>query len=119
MNKLKLARKLVLVSYFCLLFLSMAWVTVFSTNPRLPVSIMLLIYTGPLLLPMKGLLAGGIKTHTWTCMLVLLYFIHGIVEAWSSPAERWLALSELGLSIVLFFSCFYFVLLSKKNHNES
>ncbi len=85
----------------------------------MPISLMLLVFVGPLLLTLRGLLHGRTSTHVWTSMLVLLYFMHGIVEAWASPAERWLAVSEVILSIMLFTGCFYFVQLSKKRAGQS
>lgn len=75
----------------------------------MPVSMLLLVFIGPLLLPLRGLLAGKPRAHTWMTFLTLLYFTHGVVEAWASPEERILAIIEVLLSILLFISCFYYV----------
>jgi uncharacterized membrane protein len=119
MSALNMARMTTLFAYFGLFTLTLLWVTVFSPSPRLPVSLMLLVFVGPLLLPLRGLLHARASTHVWTSMLVLLYFIHGIVEAWASPTERWLAMTEVLLSIALFAGCFYYVQLSKQQNNNS
>ncbi len=108
MQALKFARLATLLGYFGLFILILLWVIVFSPSPRMPVSLILIVFIGPLLLPLRGLLYGKISAHVWTSMLVLLYFIHGVVEAWASPAERWLAVTEILLSDVfadVFTSC--------------
>jgi len=43
--------------------------------------------------PRRGLLLAGIAS--------LLYFCHGVAEAYSTPAERWLGLTELLLTILV------------------
>lgn len=116
MQAITLSRYLTLLAYFGLLLLTMLWVSVFSPSPRLPVSIMLLVFAGPLLLPLRGLLYGKTFTHTWTTFLALLYFVHGVVEAWASPTERNLALIEVVLSILLFCGCFFYVRFSHKQN---
>ena len=37
----------------------------------------------------------------WSGVAALVYFCHGIAEAWTLPAERWLALAEAGLSVAV------------------
>ena len=37
----------------------------------------------------------------WVGILSLFYFCHGVAEAWSSPGERWLALIEVLLTLLL------------------
>jgi uncharacterized membrane protein len=43
--------------------------------------------------PRRGLLLAGI--------VCLFYFSHGVAEAYSAPAERWLALAEVMLSTAI------------------
>ena len=31
----------------------------------------------------------------------VFYFCHGVAEGWSSPSERWLALVEIALTLLL------------------
>ncbi|SHG72572.1 DUF2069 domain-containing protein [Pollutimonas bauzanensis] len=40
----------------------------------------------PLLLPLRGVLKGQLYTLQWAAMLILLYFMEGVVRAWSDPA---------------------------------
>jgi uncharacterized membrane protein len=41
---------------------------------------------------------------TWAGIMALLYFCHGVAEAWATPAERLPALAETALSVLLVFS---------------
>ncbi len=113
MQPLRIARLATLFGYFGLFALTLLWVTVLSPSPRISTSVMLIIFVGPLLLPLRGLLHGRATTHIWTSFLVLLYFMHGVVESWANPAERWLALIEVVLSILLFTGCYFYVQLTK------
>lgn len=55
----------------------------------------------PLLLPLKGLLRGSLRSMTWAGYLVMLYLIIGIVEAWANPPQRVPALAQ-----VILVACF-------------
>lgn len=119
MPAIKLARLATLLGYFGLFTLTLLWVTVLSPSPRIQTSVMLLIFAGPLLIPLRGILHGNTTTHIWMSFLVLLYFMHGIVESWANPTERWLAIIEILLSILLFTGCFFYVQLSKQQSQDS
>jgi len=54
----------------------------------------------PLLLPLKGLLEGSLRSMTWAGYLVMLYLVIGIMEAWSNPPQRIPALIQTGLVVV-------------------
>jgi uncharacterized membrane protein len=41
---------------------------------------------------------------TWAGIMALLYFCHGVAEAWATPAERLPAHAEIALSVLLVFS---------------
>lgn len=114
MQARQLARLATLLGYFGLFSLTLLWVTVLSPSPRMPTSVMLIIFVGPLLFPLRGILYGRTYTHTWTAFLVLFYFIHGVVEGWANPMERWLAITEIVLSLLLFTGCFYYVRLARQ-----
>ncbi len=114
MSVLQLARLTTLFGYFGLFSLTLLWVTVLSPSARMPTSINIILFVGPLLFPLRGILNGKTYTHAWTAFLVLLYFTHGIVEAWANPAERGLAITEILLSIILFTGCIAYVRLANK-----
>jgi uncharacterized membrane protein len=102
MNIIVFSRWLTLVSYFALLCLLMLWQTVLAPAQTLPVSLVLVLLVGPLLLPLRGLLHGRPYTHAWTSFLVLIYFIHGVVEVWSNPEVRLYAALEILFSVMLY-----------------
>jgi uncharacterized membrane protein len=54
----------------------------------------------PLLLPLRGILAGQPRSMTWGGYLLVLYFVIGVMEAWSSPAQRAPALAQAVLAVV-------------------
>jgi len=112
MKAVQLARQATLLGYFGLFALTLLWVTMLFPPVRIPTSVMLLIFVGPLLFPLRGILHGKTYTHKWTAFLVLLYFMHGVVEAWANPAARWLAIAEILLSIILFTGCIFYVRLA-------
>lgn len=69
---------------------------------------LLLLKVLPLLLPLFGILKGKRYTYQWASMLILLYFIEGVVRAWSDNGlSAQLALIEVALSLV-FFTCAIF-----------
>ncbi len=62
----------------------------------------------PLLTPLFGILKGRRYTYQWASMLILLYFIEGVVRAWSDQGlSAQLALIETALSVI-FFGCAIF-----------
>ena len=63
----------------------------------------------PLLLPLFGVLRGKRYTYQWSSMLILAYFIEGVVRAWSElGAGRALALAEIVLSVIFFTAAIFY-----------
>ena len=64
----------------------------------------LLLFAGPPLL--LGLLAwrGGQLAAFWAGVLALAWFSHGVMVAWTRPPERWFALLEVALALVVVFA---------------
>ena len=102
------SRWLTLTAYFALLALLILWQTVLAPPQTLPVSLVLVLLAGPLLFPLRGLLHGRPYTHAWTSFLVLIYFIHGVVEAWSNPPVRLYAGLEILFSVLLYIGAVLF-----------
>ncbi|GAC1606512.1 MAG: DUF2069 domain-containing protein [Ramlibacter sp.] len=60
----------------------------------------------PLCFPVAGLLRNRMYTYRWVSLLVWLYFAEGVVRAASDRgAGRWLAGTEIALSLLLFAAC--------------
>ena len=55
----------------------------------------------PLFLPLKGVLAGSLRSMTWAGYLAMIYLVIGLTEAWANPAQRIPALAQVFL-VVLF-----------------
>lgn len=99
-----LNRKLVLLSYFGLLLSVGLWYFVFDPPRFIFSTILSLLYLGVLLTPLPGLIKKKPRTCLWSSYLVLLYFMHAIVESYANAAFRGFAISELVFSLIYFFS---------------
>ena len=102
MNAIHLSRSLALLSYFSLVGVLVAWYGVVDPHP-----IMLGVLVLPLVFPLRGLLTGQPYTFAWSSFLILIYFIHGVIEAFANPSARWLASLEI-LCSVMFYLCAIF-----------
>jgi uncharacterized membrane protein len=105
---------LALAGFLGLFALLMLWHTILAPSGRFPVALMLLFTVTPLLLPMRGLLAGNPKSCAWAAYISLFYFIHGSAEAYASATERLYAAVEILLSLLLFFGAALYVRFSKQ-----
>ena len=59
------------------------------------------LYALPILPAVILLLLRHRRAMYWGAVAALLYFCHGVMEAWANPAARSLALAETALSIWL------------------
>ena len=90
----------VLVS--ALLALAAVFIARFSPHPS-PVAELLVFAFPPLALAM-GVLRRMRTAPFWAGVLGLAWFSHGVMVAWSRPAERGFALAEIALALVIIFS---------------
>ena len=104
MDKLRRARIIALCGYFGLLLLLPLWYGWLSP-PQLSLGLVLGFLLVPLLFPLRGLLQGRPYTYSWASFLALIYLIHAVVELYSSPQDRYLALLELLLSLSFYVGC--------------
>jgi uncharacterized membrane protein len=107
--KIGAARWLSLISYLGLIAWVMAWIVFLGDVPRERISLWLLLFVPPLLVPLRGVLYGRDKALIWAALIGLAYAVHGGVVAWSDPAQRWLGLIEAGLSLSYLVSASYFI----------
>ncbi len=66
----------------------------------IPVGWVLALTVAPLLLPLFALREAR-RALLWVGILSLFYFCHGVAEAWSSPAQRGVAMFEIVLTLLL------------------
>ncbi|MFL6673532.1 MAG: DUF2069 domain-containing protein [Massilia sp.] len=93
-----------LASLVLLICWLVAWEAVIA--PLHPGGWLLALKAVPLLVPLRGIVKRDLYTLQWSSMLILAYFTEGVVRAWADQQElsRWMALGEVGLS-VLYFVC--------------
>lgn len=90
-----------LVAWAALVVLQLAWHGWLFPAQLIPVWLVLLLTIVPLLLPLLALRRDVRRALLWVGILALFYFCHGIAEGWSSSSERWLALVEIVLTLLL------------------
>ena len=100
---------LALCGHLGLLGLLIVWNVWLYPPTIFPVAVVLLVYIGPLLIPLRGLLHGRLYTHAWTHFLALFYFTVGVMIAAANLEERWYAIAQVVLSIMLFMGSMLFV----------
>ena len=96
------AYAIALTGFLGLFALRMLWPTVLDINPRYPVALTLLVTVTPLLIPMRGFLHGNPKSSAWLAYISLIYFMHGLIEAYSDKAVRLFASLEILFSLMIF-----------------
>lgn len=89
-----------LAAWAALVVLQLLWHAWLVPPERMPLTLVLAITVLPLLLPLSAL-RNVRRALLWVGVLSLFYFCHGVAEAWSSRAERWLGLIEIALTVLL------------------
>jgi len=84
-----------------LIGLQLAWYGWLAPPQTIPLWLALGLAVGPLLLPVLGLILRRPKAMFLAATLALLYFCHGVMEAWADPSVRLLAWAEIVLSVTL------------------
>ena len=88
------------LAWFALILLQLVWHGWLARPVHLPAWLVLAVTVVPLLLPLAAL-PDLRRALLWVGILSLFYFCHGVAEAWSAPTEKWLALAEIGLTLLL------------------
>jgi uncharacterized membrane protein len=97
-------RTLAVASLLALIALCLAWELWLA--PLRPGGSWLALKALPLCLPLAGLLKNRMYTYRWLSLVVWLYFIEGVVRAWSDPPPgNWLAMLEIALCLAIFAAC--------------
>jgi len=95
-------------SLIALIALCIAWELWLS--PQRPGGSWLVLKTLPLLIPLFGILRGKVYTYRWMTLFIILYFVEGIVRAYSDKGlSALLASIEIALTLVLFVSAILYV----------
>lgn len=95
-----LPHRIGLAAWAALLMLQLAWHGWLFPSQSLPTWLVPTIAAIPLLLPLLAM-RNPRRALLWCGILSLFYFCHGVSEAWSAPAERIPALTEIALTVLL------------------
>lgn len=107
-------RTLAVASLLGLIALSLAWELWLA--PVRPGGSWLALKALPLCLPLAGLLKHRMYTYRWLSLVIWLYFIEGVVRAWSDPPPgNRLALIQIALCLAAFAACVLHVRLRFRN----
>ncbi|MGB5259474.1 MAG: DUF2069 domain-containing protein [Gammaproteobacteria bacterium] len=113
MTAARLLYGLTLTGYFGTLILLTAWFSWLYPPTKAPTALTLLLIVGPLLLPLRGLLHARRYTVSWSCFLALLYFIHGVLEAWHTAPTRTLGMAEVAFTTLWFVGAIGYIQATK------
>lgn len=95
------------VSLLLLIVLCLLWELWLA--PLRPGGSWLVLKVIPLLLPLRGVLKGSLYTMQWASMLILIYFMEGVVRAYSDPSSASVALASIEIVLTLaFYLCAIF-----------
>jgi uncharacterized membrane protein len=75
-------------SYLSVLLLQPAWHALLPAPHGAGSLLLATAATIPLLIPLKGVLRGSLRSLTWAGYLLMLYLVIGVTEAWSNPPQR-------------------------------
>lgn len=101
-------KKIALLGYFSLLIFMPLWLLVLSPSESLSTLTTLILFTLPLLFPLKGLLQGNPYTYAWANFIVLIYFLHALTTLWVLPSDRVWAILEFIFASAMFLGCSYY-----------
>ena len=102
------SRQLLTGSYLVLLVLQPVWHALLPPPMGAGSWLLAALAAIPLLLPLKGLLTGSLRSMTWAGYLVMLYLVIGVMEAWSNPPQRIPALLQTLLVVIFVVSVLVF-----------
>ena len=100
---------LALSSYVALLILSLLWEGWLAPARNVPPGLWLTLKTAPLLLPLHGLLHSRPYTYAWASMLVLPYFIEGLVLSYQFRAQTLALHATLPYAVIESLLCLSFI----------
>lgn len=105
-----MSRTATLVGALGLIALGLVGFSFWLSPERIPRSLLILVFCGPLLLPLRGVLRGNVRSHIWLGFLAFAYFAIGIDVAINRiDAERQFGIATTVLSLLMWFGSIGFV----------
>jgi uncharacterized membrane protein len=99
--RMAISRAISLTSFLALAALLLVWNLMFADIPGKLLWVILAFQLAPLLLLAPGLILGNARAHAWTCFVVNLYFIQGVLAAFD-PSKALFGWVQALLSVSLF-----------------
>ncbi|WP_172146692.1 MULTISPECIES: DUF2069 domain-containing protein [Pseudomonas] len=99
--RMAVSRAVSLASFLALTVLLLVWNLMFADIPSKLLWVILAFQLAPLLLLAPGLIIGNARAHAWTCFVVNLYFIQGVLAAFD-PSKALFGWVQALLSVSLF-----------------
>lgn len=100
-------------SLISLIILNLVWEIFY--NPLQEAGSWMVIKSLILLIPLSGILKKNRYTYQWSSMMILLFFMEGIVRFYSeNEFSQLLALCQIILSFIFFISTMYFCKVTRK-----
>ena len=109
---------LAITGYLGLFILLMAWTMWLSPPTIFPVVVVLLVYVGPMLFALRGMLNKKLYTFGWTQFMSLFYIMMGIVVTASNAEERLLGSLQILFSMMWFVGGMLFIRTTAKNQQH-
>ena len=112
-------RRVALFSLLALFLWCMLWEIWLA--PLKPGGSLLFLKAVPLVFAIRGVSRGSLYTMQWASMLILLYFMEGVVRVMSDPPgpSIWMAAVEVVLSLVFFIAALAYVRPAKQAFKAS
>ena len=101
-------KRIALTGYFSLLIYMPLWLLVINPSESLSTTVTLVLFTLPLLFPLKGLIKGNPYTFAWSNFVLMWYFLHGLTTLWVSASDLVWASIELFFTTMMFISGTYY-----------
>ena len=114
-------KRATLGTYLALLLLILLWEGWLAPAPNAPPGAWIILKCFPLLIPLRNLLRGRNRTYLLTSLLLMLYFIDGVVLTylhWDSGLALNRPLPYAVAEWVLSAACFTFALLYIRSSNR-
>lgn len=117
------AQNVALSAFIGLIALTLAWEGWLAPDPNAPPGLWLIVKALPLLVPLFGLLHGKRYTYAWTSMLVIAYFVEGLVvmtthrrDAWSAHGPLPYAVVEVALTVLFVVGAVLYLKAGKRSN---
>lgn len=108
----RIARRVAAATWLALLVLAILWEWLLA--PLRPGGSWLVLKAVLLLLPLRGVLRGDVRTMQWALLLVLVYIAEGGVRAVDPPPAGTLAMIEAALGVAFFAAAIVYLRPFKK-----